>query len=169
MAFPPGNEIEQAILDELQARGGQAQRGGSCTQAVTARLMTRCPNFTVADLQRKDPKTGANSFQHRLDSARDRMVNKCQPPRLDPSAPRGVWRLPPTEPDKLADEIKGLIEKLVELAEKRKEMKVPPLTYAEVGPKFVASFTETLKLKEEMRSRLERLVALAKKGSTASL
>lgn len=142
MAFPPGTDIEQAILDELQARGGQAQRGGPFTQAVAKRLMARFPNFTVADLQIKDPKTRANSFQHRLDSARRRMV-AYQPPLLAPSAPRGVWQLPvlvppqpskvsapalqppPDEPDKLVDEIKSLVEKPVDLAKKGEQK--PPL------------------------------------------
>ncbi len=168
MSFPPGNAIEQAILEELQARGGQAQRGGSFTQAVAKRLMARFPNFTVADMQKRDPKKGANTFQHRLDSARWRMV-VYRPPHLDPSAPRGVWRLPPSEPDKLAEEIKGLVEKLVELAKKEKEAKVPPLTVDELVQKIVDLTIQTFKLKEEIRSRLEKLVALAKKGSAAKV
>lgn len=150
MAFPPGTDIEQAILDELQARGGQAQRGGSFTQEVAKRLMAHFPNFAVADLQMKDPGTGANSFQHRLDSARKRML-ESQPPRLDPNAPRGVWRLhtvsapPPDKPDKLAEEIKSPVEKPEDLAKKEQTSPLP-------------SHDELIQRVKEMGNKLGKIV-----------
>ena len=124
MAFPEEQQIRQAILEELQGMGGQAQVNVLLPR-VTQRLMARFPDFTNADLKKVDP-SGMNSWEHRLHSVRSRMVN-TQPPLLDPLAPRGVWhlpgRIPPPllplgEADKLAEEIKSLLQKLVELAKK---------------------------------------------------
>jgi len=138
MAFPAEKEIRQAIKDELQAIGGEAKLDVLLPK-VTQHLRAHFPDFTHADLQRKDPKTGLNSWNHHLHSVRSRMV-KTQPPELDPAASRGVWRLsgipplpPPTEPDRLAEQIKGLLEKLVELAKKKEEEL--PVTHDEMVQK----------------------------------
>lgn len=91
MAFPTENEIRDAIIQELRALGGQATRAVLFSK-VAVRLMASNKNFTQADLQKTDPKTGSNSWMHRLDSVRSRMV-KEQTPIFAPTAPRGIWRL----------------------------------------------------------------------------
>jgi hypothetical protein len=144
MPFPKQSEIELALLQEIEAMGGQAKPSEDFLRKVAAHF----PQITKADLEEK-MKDGTNRWYNWVAWVRMRLVREGELYR----EPRGIWRITGKgrerlrkegllkvvsplldEPDKLAEQARGLIEKLVELAKKGEE-KTPPLTHDEVVQK----------------------------------
>ena len=133
MTFPLQKEIELPLLQEIEAMGGEAK-----PKDLYPRVTAHFPQLTEADLKEKLP-TGGNKWTNWIQWARQHLVERGE---IDKSTP-GIWRitqkgrerlkgegvippppLPPEGVDKLAEEIKGLVEKLVEMT-KKKETPLP--------------------------------------------
>jgi len=151
-------ELELYLLCELNNMGGEArpEHHPKLYKAIASHF----PQITPDDLKETLPSSGANKFENRVEWARFHLIKKGE---LDASAPRGFKRitnkgiqrlrqegflekegqikpvvvLPPPidEVDKLVQEIKGMTEKLAELAKKGKE-ETPRLTHDELVQKI---------------------------------
>jgi hypothetical protein len=116
MSYPTGKEIETAILEELEASGKSAR-----TQQLFPRITARFPQLTPEDLGRRDP-SGMKTWPHKIHTAASRLRKQGQL-RLS----GGIWDLlkdgppPPDGPAKIAEEIKGLVDKLAGFAKKQEE------------------------------------------------
>jgi len=133
MALPKQDDMELPLLREIENMGGEAHPSDLYPK-VTAYF----PQITQADLN-LTTKQGGSLWENRIQFARQKLVEKGE---MDKSV-RGIWKItdkgrdrlrrgkivpptpppppPPEQPDKLAEEIKGLVEKLAELAQKGKE------------------------------------------------
>lgn len=140
MTLPIQKDIELPLLLEIEAMGGEAK-----PEELYPRVTAHFPQITAADLREEVP-SGGNKWTNRIQWTRQHLVLEGELERY----PRGVWRItekgrkrlglkpppppppPPSEPDKLAAEIKGSVEKLVELAKKTVE-KEPLPSHDELG------------------------------------
>lgn len=90
LGFPYQGIIAWAILEELEALGGEAK-----TEDIFPRVTQRLKQLgRLTDESLRIAETsGANAWQHRLHTVRAGVLV----PRgwLDPNAPRGTWRLTP--------------------------------------------------------------------------
>jgi len=121
MVFPPGGAIAWAILETLEALGGDAKRKDICERVTKHFIQSGI--LTEEQLKQRDP-SGANTWQHRLNTVRATMLV----PRgwLEPVSPRGIWRLTPAayaglftvRAIEFSEELNPIAERLNKLAEK---------------------------------------------------
>ncbi len=128
MAFPRYPEIEEALVETLRGMGGEA----SCSDVIDK----LADHFGLTPEERRIKDNGQYKFTHMCHTARARLVRKGV---IAKDSPTAIWRLvkgpsppplpPDDEPDKLAEEIKRLLGKLVESAKKGKEETPHPTHY----------------------------------------
>lgn len=136
MTLPNQKDVEIPLLQEIAAMGGEAR-----PEDLYPKLGAHFPQITDADLREEVP-SGGNKWTNRIQWARQGLVVKGELERY----PRGVWRItekgrkrlgaappppppppaPPEAADKLAGDIKILLETLVDLAKKGKEKEPLP-------------------------------------------
>ena len=144
MALPKQDDIEIPLLEELEKRGGEAQ-----PREIYPKVTNRFTQITQVDLN-LTTKQGGSLWENRIQFARQKLVEKGE---IDKST-RGMWRITdigrarlkgekvttPTSPtaldeaDKLTEQIKSLLEKLIELAKKAKK-EIPRPTHDEMVQK----------------------------------
>jgi hypothetical protein len=119
--LPNQNQMENDIIQVLKDLGGKATRS-----EVIGSLVKKW-QLTSDEVNYRTPG-GYVYYEHRIDGVANKLRNEGK----IITSERGVWQYkvepppPPDEAEKLAEEIKNSLEKLVELAKKAKG-KEPPL------------------------------------------
>lgn len=164
MAFPKYKDIEIPLLQEIQKAGGQAK-----PRALYAKVAAHFPELTDDDKKEKI-RTGVNKWENMVQWAREKLCKKGELSR----EPRGLWTITtqgiaragqqpatpsqglpstliinasaqPRGPDKIAEQIKDLVNNLLVLANK-----------SEVAP--VPGHDELIKMGREMGEKLGKKV-----------
>lgn len=125
----PIPNVKQAMSDVVEVLG---EAGGQATSKEIDRRLVEKWRLTNEEMEIPDSYSGR---LYRKQMYRAINILKRQQQRIY-SPQRGVWRLkvvppppppppPPDGPDRLAEQIKNLVEKLAELAKKEKEKPLP--------------------------------------------
>ncbi len=161
MALPKEKDIELPLLLEIYNMGGEV--GLQDHPKLYKQVASHFPAITPQDLKETLPSSGANKFENRVEWARFNLIKKGESDASSPTSPKGIKRIinkgierlrqegflekggqvkpvvvlspPIDEVDKLVQEIKGMTEKLAELAKKVKE-ETPRLTHDDLVQKI---------------------------------